>query len=110
MSDATTDGEYGVDESDLLAMGGIRTRDIATGKTAKWSGEPEVVRLYDDGHRIYASWVSGGPVKPRPGQCVFVASYKQCDLPGLAEVVADALMAPRDAAKLAAADPASVAP
>lgn len=87
------DDNYDADEAELMERG-VRTRDVVTGRIAPWSGEPEVVRLYDDTHRIYASWVSGGPIKPRPGQCIVVASYKQCDLPDLASVVADALMTP----------------
>ncbi len=81
------------DAEDLVSRG-ARTRDFATGKTAHYSGEPEVIRLIDDGYRIYATWVSGGPLTPKPGECEVVAEYKHCNIPGLAFAVADFLMLP----------------
>ena len=85
--------DYSTDEKELMARG-ARARDVSTGKVAKYSGEAEVVRFIDDGYRIYATWVSGGPVSPKPGQCIFVAEYKHCDLPALGDIFANALMTP----------------
>lgn len=81
-----------ISEAELMERAGARARDYATGRTLKNSVEPEVIRFIDDGYRIYATWVSGGPISPKPGECVFVAEYKQCDFPTLGAYFADALM------------------
>jgi hypothetical protein len=65
---------------------------VITGRRRGASEEQEVVRFIDDGYRIYATWVSGGPLDPKPGQCLHVATYKYCDMPTLSSLFIDTFM------------------
>ena len=73
----------------------MRSVTFATGKITLWSGEPEVLKLTDDGYRIRFEWVSGGPIDAAECAGELWAEYKHCDLPGPAAAIADYLMQQR---------------
>lgn len=74
----------------------MRTRDIETGEVV--NGVKQVIRLHDDGYRIYFSWISGapsyGPNWPDSGttEPALWAEYKFCESNFASYLIADILM------------------
>jgi hypothetical protein len=56
------------------------------------NGGRATLLLRDDGYRIAVCWLEGGPENVEPLKWLLWAEYKTCDIPAIAEMVADALM------------------
>lgn len=67
----------------------MRTRDFETGVIRE--GVKEIIRLHNDGYRIYFSWVQGAPLNC-PTELELWAEYKHCDIPAISDSIVNLLM------------------